>query len=328
MTLLLALGCGAWLHYEPILYPTAPAPPGVSPRALLLAAVEDGLLLRSAGAPVDVAALPDPVAWVAWVHAGRSFRGGEFDVVHAGWRVEVVRALSGATELQWAPVAPVLPPLPPVAPDCVHGSARWGTSEQDAVGAAFALIDPLVIPWISDVSLWREETSPRRPGIELSWYESRTTPARIQLFDAAFEDEDVGFAGEPSAPVGNATTTILHELGHAFADAPIRIAYNAYLQAFASGGDAIAAWHRYRDVLHVDPVIADFRRVWEEPGPTPYGRRRVHESFAESFYLFYADRPALERVQPAVAAWFARGGPLASVTRLDPSPTGEVTAGD
>jgi hypothetical protein len=305
------LACATRVRYEPVLHRTLPPPVGVDPVVLFDRAIAEGLAVQ---ASPGGEALPAPVAWVAWLYAGRSAAGGEYDVTFEGWNVEIVRPDRRAAVVRWAPAPPpaAAPELPEV--DLVAGDRAWSATERDAVARAWALLPAHVAAVVQDVPLWRGAVSPRRPRAELSWYDTRTSPPRIEVFDLAFADEAHGFAGAPSAPVGLASTTVLHELGHAFADAPSRRGYRAYLEAFAAGGDDRAAWQAYRAVQRRDPVISAFRQVWLPPGPTAYARRRVHEAFAESFYLFYSDPDALRRVAPTVYTWFAVGGPYAALT--------------
>jgi hypothetical protein len=235
-------------------------------------------------------------------------------VGYAGWRIELVRARSGETDLRWSrePIAPAAAPLDGIG--FADGEVAWTDAERADVARAFALIDPALAPWVADVAIARERVSPRRPRSELSWYDPRRNPARIEVFDAAFADADAGFAGAPAAPVPLAATTVLHEVGHALADTAARRAYAAYVAEFDAGADTRASWRAFRDAVHADPLITAFRGVWDPPGPTPYAGRRVHVAFAEAFFLAAADPAALARVQPRAAAWFAAGGPAAALT--------------
>lgn len=316
MTWLHLLGC-VWLRYEPVLTPTRPPPPEVDPRTLLAAQIERGLVVRSGGAPVAASALPEAVAWAGWLYATRRARGGEYDLVVDSMNVELVRDRAGRTDMRWAERAPAAVETAVAGLPFIDGTTTWTDGEKGLVSHAIQQLDPSLTPWFSDMVLWRGAVSEQHPKTQLSWYDPRTAPPRIELFDQAFEDESVGFAGAPDAPVGIAATTVLHELGHAVADAQARRAYARYLGVFTSGGDTRASWRAFLAAERADPVIESFRSVWDPPGPTRYAGRRIREAFAESFFLYFADRDALERVQPRVASWFAEGGPLRALTESD-----------
>ena len=52
-------------------------------------------------------------------------------------------------------------------------------------------------------------------------------------------------------------------------------------------------------------VLAEYRKELRgRLGPTPYGRRNLSESFAESFSLHHCDPKALKAVLPRVQTWF------------------------
>ena len=56
-------------------------------------------------------------------------------------------------------------------------------------------------------------------------------------------------------------------------------------------------------------VLAEYRKhLRGRRGPTPYGRRNLNESFAESFSLHYCDPGALTKVLPAVQKWLKKDG--------------------
>ncbi len=62
---------------------------------------------------------------------------------------------------------------------------------------------------------------------------------------------------------------------------------------------------RTRPPLPREGVLAEYRGLLRgRRGPTPYGRRDLNESFAESFSLHHCDPQALKRVLPEVQRWF------------------------
>jgi hypothetical protein len=52
-------------------------------------------------------------------------------------------------------------------------------------------------------------------------------------------------------------------------------------------------------------ILVDYRKILRgRLGPTPYGRRNLSESFAESFSLHHCEPKALKKVLPKVQEWF------------------------
>jgi len=182
------------------------------------------------------------------------------------------------------------------------GSASWTSREVALVDRALAAVEPEVLELIRGMPLIRDAVSTRAPGRELAWFDPQTEPPTISIYDLAFAPAS-GAVGPLDAMEPLAVMTIVHELGHVLADAPLRA---AWLRAAADPSDR-SARKELRSLGRAGPVIRAWRTVRDHRAPTPYGARDAHESFAEADALHLLDPEALEEVMPAAAAWFARG---------------------
>lgn len=162
---------------------------------------------------------------------------------------------------------------------------------------------------------------------------------RIELYDTAFEPS-ARFVGEPWEARSQPVAVVLHELGHAFAGAPLRRArehlaelelrfhQDAEMRERVSDDRRPALDERMTArkaaAAAIDGWLADTRRIeaaWvaavgDESAPTRYGRTTPVEGFAEVFSLAHADPRALERAAPRSAAWIAAGGHLEAVRQV------------
>jgi len=201
----------------------------------------------------------------------------------------------------------------------VDGDARWTTDDLAVAAAAVEALEPEVQPLLHGLQLRRMRGSPRAAHRELAWFDPTTEPPVIEVYDLCFA-ETSGFVGPVDAPMPSAAMTLVHELGHAVADRPLREAWVALEELRAEPdpdprevAEARAAWVRLGGR---GPVIEAWAEVRDGPGPAPYGARSVHESFAEAYALHRLDPDALRRAMPAAAEWFDAGGHLAAA---DPS---------
>jgi len=166
-------------------------------------------------------------------------------------------------------------------------------------------------------------------------------PLRVEIYDATL-DERGRFVGSLADPLPVATFDILHELGHTLARYDVRALDDERLVLLTrlqriqerieslrrSGGPELRAAiaDNNATVQHLNaldaqilargtsPAVTAFHQVLDgAPAPTPYGRTDRDEAFADAFALFHADPAALERANPQVHAWFARGGHLEAV---------------
>lgn len=123
---------------------------------------------------------------------------------------------------------------------------------------------------------------------------------RIEVYDGAIRDDPTTFVGTLDAPHTKLAHTLIHEFGHAISR--LDAGFSPDLSEPARGYEAA------RD---------------GRDGPTQYGMSSPEEGFAEAYALWCLDKPALERAQPAVRAWFdTRGG---ARTPVEPAQTASST---
>jgi hypothetical protein len=102
--------------------------------------------------------------------------------------------------------------------------------------------------------------------------------------------------------VAAAAASLLHEIGHAHADLPSR---EAWLALGAPGGATPAMVAEYRSLRRSSPRIEAWERFRAgRRGPSSFGFRDPHESYAEAFALAHLDPEALERALPGATAFF------------------------
>lgn len=266
---------------------------------------------------------------------GRQARGAEFDLlipqaddtfvpVTAWWdTAEVVGFTSGPA---WAP---------PSAGDVtaaklqerfkvgafVDGDATWNAPALAAVEQALATLSPEELGLVKGLVFRRARVS----GKHLALYQRGDTTNSVEVYDTAFSLDGEQFVGEPTAPRAFLLTALVHELGHAIADARMRELGLANLElrkrwealkaeGKATDADFQKADGAVRKLLAIDaanakakgrPVEREFLLVFPlNRSPTAYGRTKPGEHFAESFTLWKNDRAALARISPEAAAWF------------------------
>jgi len=197
----------------------------------------------------------------------------------------------------------------------VDGDASWTVAELEVARAALASVEAEARPLLDGLTLRRMEQSPRAPAQELAWFDPTTEPPVVDVYDLCFAATD-GFVGPVDHPRDPAVMTIVHELGHALADRPLREAWVrlvALREAPRPDPQALAqATLAWRHMGRHGPVIEAWATVRDGPGPGSYGARSLHESFAEAYALHRLDPAALERAMPGAAAWFDQGGHLAA----------------
>jgi len=309
--------------------------------------------------------VPVAVLGVAAAAALARFRGAEWKSVVADdhrrhYAVAARHELDGALEIRWAPWHPVTPDRGPagaalgarygVGP-LEDGTARWTPVQRGLVALALARLAPAELRAIRGLPLRREHVSSLDLEDKAGLYRVEDGRRWVELYDRAFEEEGVAFAGRPEAPVPYAVRVILHEIGHAIAMvsgvedvAAFREAaagLNALTQRYNALGKRVSPTQArelrsvrrtlteirdalpdlQRDVqqaIHRSRVLEAYAEATGGLGPTEYGRTSVAEAFAEAFALYRVDRPALERVEPAAVSFFDAGRHLA--TRRAPDP--------
>jgi hypothetical protein len=165
-------------------------------------------------------------------------RGGEFDLVVDGdlvsvwedtpWRV--------ARRPRPAPVAPrggidAVVARHGLGPASTVGDARWDADAAAALDAAIAVLTPAERARLGAVR-WVRRARPVRShatgdALHGATYIVDNGDARIEVYDDALI-ATTRFVGPLERPSSLATAVILHEIGHAIADAPIRALHADY----------------------------------------------------------------------------------------------------
>ncbi len=109
----------------------------------------------------------------------------------------------------------------------------WEPEARGLVEQALAALRPEELAVVGGVELWRQDRPSERVtreiplpegGAFLACYERDVARAGIYVFDAALRKGTQTFVGRPEAPSSLAVYALLHEVGHALADAPARAA--------------------------------------------------------------------------------------------------------
>ncbi|MEQ1505875.1 MAG: hypothetical protein ABMB14_26810 [Myxococcota bacterium] len=326
-------------HYEPVDFALDPPEPAfVARMPALLDRGVGSRWLRGWGA-VDPTVttfddVPPEAAYAVWSFAEGWARGAELDIqvdvgqgpraVTVWWSVDRRAVVDWSDAVPWA----VADPGPPEAIAARFGlaavSGPFTADELADLATGLAALSHRELAAVRGLSFDRSDTSPRAPRRELAYYDPNPDPATLSLFDLAFDADRTGFVGPVDRPIRSGAMTVLHEVGHALVDLPSRTAYAAYATAYdrylaapdpatseLAYGVVRAAWRRYRGIGPRGPVIAAWQRFRAgRPGPSTYGFRAPHESFAEAFALYHLDPAALDRALPGAVAWFASGAHL------------------
>lgn len=268
---------------------------------------------------------------------GRQARGSEFDLlipqpdgtfipVTAWWDTpEVVGFASGPA---WSPVdVPVtveqLREKYKVG-EFLEADSKWDAKALAAIGQALATLSAEELALVPGLKFRRARTA---GGKHAALYQRGDATNLIEVYDAAFSLDGEQFVGTPTAPRSYLLLPLLHELGHAIADARMRelgianLALRAKWEAAKAEnkGDTTAAFEAanggVKKLLAIDaanskgrPAERELATVFpQNRSPTPYGRTKPAEHFAESFTLWKNDRAALARISPEAAAWFDAG---------------------
>lgn len=298
-------------------------------------AAENALVWSATDASTDALSAVSKAERVALLSLmGRQARGAEFDLlipqpdgafipVSLWWDTpEVVRFKSGPA---WSAT---------VAADLtveqlktrykvgafLEADAKWNAAALTAIDQALASLSADELALVSGLSFRRARSNTRH----LALYQRGDETNLVDVYDAAFSLDKEQFVGSPEAPRAFLLTALVHELGHAIADARLRELGLANLvlrkkfealkaEGKASTADFDVANNAVKKLLAIDAgnsvkgrlVEREFNAVFpQQRSPTTYGRTRPAEHFAECFTLFKNDRDALARVSPEAAAWF------------------------
>ena len=220
----------------------------------------------------------------------------------------------------------------------VDGDVAWSPGERASLARALALVPARDLEVIAGMPFARDKEAP--PELEAAAYYDQIARL-VRCFDATFEHDGGLFLGEPDAPHDYSVRVIVHEIAHAVAyDKPyqaiqgfvaraesMRLLYDQLGQLSIGGlpsererlirilerlNDVTRPLGRFRqaaagETLHASPVHTRYVELAGGYGPTPYGREKLSEAFAEAYALFLLDPAALARVDPAALAFFRSG---------------------
>jgi hypothetical protein len=206
--------------------------------------------------------------------------------------------------------------------DLLEADAKWTPESLTALDLALGTLSAGELELVSGLKFRRTRASARHAAL----YQRGDDTNLIDVYDAALSFDGEQFCGEPTAPRPYLLIPLMHELGHAIADARMRQMGLANLElrkkfesakaeGKATDADFKAADGAVRKLLAIDAANAKGRAVERElltvfpqnRSPTTYGRTKPAEHFAESFSLWKNDPAALERISPEAAAWFKAG---------------------
>lgn len=191
---------------------------------------------------------------------------------------------------------------------------RWAEAERRALDESLATLAPAELDVVRDIHFDRRPRPMDRNVSQAAVFEMDGCRAFIFLFSTGVRSDHFRFVGEVSAPRSAVLHSLVHEIGHAFEQAPGRERYCAAKRA--RGQEAHDLVREGNALVEKSPILAAYLEVLAgQPAPTDYGNSSPHESFAESFALFHVDPAALERTRPAVHAWFERAGHIEALRR-------------
>lgn len=113
---------------------------------------------------------------------------------------------------------------------------RWSGRDLALVDRAFSLLSPEAIACVQEVPLVASGKKAKRigSGIQIAVYRfGAATHPRIELYQTRTDDMGTTFLGDPRDPVPFDVQLILHELGHAVADARFRRSHAPHVDDLA-----------------------------------------------------------------------------------------------
>jgi hypothetical protein len=202
---------------------------------------------------------PERIALLLALHA--AFMGGEADIlvptpsgsvpVSIYWDDERKVSIQPGPAFRphaWAATAEQVAQRHGVARP-VNRDARWNPRTLAIVDRALGMLSSEELVLIKDLKLIRK----RDGGIHRAQYGRSNAGAALYIYDTAFANEDQAFVGDPSAPLPNSFYVLLHELGHAIADAKVCeltvgqfAAHGAYAKAVEQENALIAHFNSRR----------------------------------------------------------------------------------
>ena len=108
-------------------------------------------------------------------------------------------------------------------PIAVNGDRAWSTRDRALLHSALARLHPTERELIRHVSFVRHRVGDRGAH-NAALHISQGCRSHIRVFDSLFEKQPSIFTGSPEAPISTAEYGLLHEIGHAIANAPYKAA--------------------------------------------------------------------------------------------------------
>lgn len=378
---LIASGCAGRRYYADVRLvpdPRTLRAPGLRetlltelPQALTQAGIKrvavvtpDGVhrVLQSRADPPELAGVPTASLAALKAALSEEARGAEIDLLLPGEHGERL-AVSAHYEPSGTIVITQGPPIvaptatPPTADEvrARHGinpsdlgEVRWTAPYLDVLDRALALLGNEEKAFVSRILFVREHKSrePDNQGVNVvALYTSGAGSGRIELYDNLLAADRYMFIGQPHAPQPASVRAILHQIGHALADASQTAAQRdliSAVHAYKSDEKTLSKWiesregdapseeqvgdfldkihrvevtaHRVSHVGPEGPVIRAYRRArGNGSGPTLASESDIEESFADCFALFRGDPEALRRIDPDALAWFSSQGHMSAL---------------
>jgi len=283
--------------------------------------------------PVEVAALPEPVAAALFtvIKAGDK-AAVEFDTFARGSddaRIPVSLRREKGVWVFRGGERPVrfprgngedLPGRYGIGPLREEGIA-WSPRAQEITDLALARLSADERRALAGVPFIRrkKDTSGHLPGGAAALYALKGCEGRVLVFDAALHADARKFAGEPEAPLQSSVQTMMHEFGHAIHQHPSRSLACDVERRGKAVNARIAAFNKKpgnkRTQAESDSIQGEFKAVerdaqrvqkWAERGPVIDGYARAlgkgsHPTRygASSLHESFAESFALFRTDPA-----------------------------
>ena len=197
---------------------------------------------------------------------------------------------------------------------------EWTESEISYIGYALGLLSPEERTYIKKIPFQRKGANNNQSGL----YAINNEKDHIEIYDAMFSKEIVGFIGDIENPYPNTIETVIHEIGHTILQAESMDNFRKLQKVSKEHNSLVATYNRRPDVYlageidaradtikqlqkqDTDTILKDFlAHRSQNKGPTDYGDVADKEAFAESFMLYKLDPKALERIDSTLFAWFA-----------------------
>lgn len=275
--------------------------------------------LPSGVQPVDEAGLrtlPLPLLGAAWMMDERKLRGAEWDGVVpvldvGGVPLTVWHEMNGKLRIR-ARLAEQPMQEPPVSASDLSsrygifapqaGDVPWSEAQRTRLDEALALLSLAERPLLEGVAFFRyHQKGAKKAEQYRGRYVVEHGMGRVEIYDAAFTDDDGAFVGEPVDPRPPSLWVILHEIGHAIGGAP----YRRLAQDWAKGQPGLA--QKIQRVYDIDRQLRDITDEAQAQALYNEGMRLVAEANAEgTTQAALGDRLRDEQADRTVLAEYRR----------------------